>query len=89
MDPSGPFNRACQAIFLSSSNLNMTNPFKLFLVPIIQLLSKFYPQLVSPWPSPSAEAVNSEVLALVAAADDVVGSLTDWRVLHTVGPTNL
>ena len=43
----------------------MRNPFKLFFVPIIQLFSKFYLQL--PRPSPSAETVDSEMVAPLAA----------------------
>ena len=50
-------------------NQNMANPFKLFFVPIILLFSsKFYPQL--PRPSPSADAVHSEVVAPLAAGDN-------------------
>ena len=45
----------------------MTNPFKLFFVPIIQLFSKFYPQFLRP--SPSAETVDSEVVAPLAAGN--------------------
>ena len=48
----------------------MANPFKLFFVPIIQLLSKIYPQL--PRPSTSAEAFDSEVAAPPAARDNAV-----------------
>ena len=49
---------------------NMTNPFKLFFVPVLLLFSKFYEQLLLPRPSPSAEAVDSEVVAPLAAGDD-------------------
>ena len=45
----------------------MTNPFKLFFVPIIQLFSKYYPQFLRP--SPSAETVDSEVVAPLAAGN--------------------
>ena len=48
----------------------MANPFKLFFVPIIQLFSKIYPQL--PWPSTSAEAVDSEVVAPLPAGGNAV-----------------
>ena len=49
----------------------MTNPFKLFFVPILLLFSKIYQQLLLPRPSPSAEAVDdSEVVATLAAGDD-------------------
>ena len=48
----------------------MRNLFKLFFVPIIQLFSKFYPQLLLPRPSPSAEAVDSELVAPLAAGDN-------------------
>ena len=48
----------------------MTNPFKLIFVPIIKLYSKFYPQLLLPRPSHSAEAVDSEVVASLAVGDD-------------------
>ena len=48
----------------------MRNLFKLFFVPIIQLFSKFYPQLLLPQPSPSADAVDSELVAPLAAGDD-------------------
>ena len=48
----------------------MTNPFKLFFVPIIKLFSKFYPQLLLPRPSHSTEAVDSEVVASLAVGDD-------------------
>ena len=48
----------------------MTNPFKLFFVPIIKLFSIFYPQLLLPRPSPSAEAVDSEVVAPLVVGDD-------------------
>ncbi|KAF3953990.1 hypothetical protein CMV_020616 [Castanea mollissima] len=49
----------------------MTNPFKLFFVPILLLFSKFYQQLLLPRPSTSAEAVDdSEVVAPLAAGDD-------------------
>ena len=43
---------------------------KLFFVPIIQLFFKFYPQLLLPRPSPSAEVVDSEVVAPLVAGDD-------------------
>uniref|UniRef100_A0A7N2M6Y6 Uncharacterized protein n=1 Tax=Quercus lobata TaxID=97700 RepID=A0A7N2M6Y6_QUELO len=49
----------------------MTNPFKLlFFLPILLLFSKFYQQLLLPRPSPSADAVDSEVVAPLAAGDD-------------------
>ena len=48
----------------------MANPFKLFFVPIIQLISKIYPQ--PPRPSTSAEAVDSKVVAPLAAGDNAV-----------------
>ena len=48
----------------------MTNPFRLFIVPIIQLFSKIYPQL--PRPSTSAEAVDLEVVAPLPAGDNAV-----------------
>ncbi|KAK9985583.1 hypothetical protein SO802_030534 [Lithocarpus litseifolius] len=49
----------------------MRNPFKLFFVPIIQLFFKFYPQLLQlPRPSPSAESVDSELVAPLAAGDN-------------------
>ena len=48
----------------------MTNPFKLFFVPVLLLFSKFYEQLLLPRPSPSAEVVDSEVVAPLAAGDD-------------------
>ena len=48
----------------------MRNPFKLFFVPIIQLFFKFYPQLLLPRPSPSAESVDSELVAPLAAGDN-------------------
>ena len=55
----------------ANSQKNMTNPFKLFFVPILLLFSKFYQQLLLPRPSPSAKAVDdSEVVATLAAGDD-------------------
>ena len=72
----------CQLIYIYTSNYklnktrransqkNMTNPFKLFFVPILLLFSKFYEQLLLPRPSPSAEVVDSEVVAPLAAGDD-------------------
>ena len=50
----------------------MTNPFKLFFVPIILLVSKFYPQLQLPRPSLSADPVHSEGLAPLAAWGNAV-----------------
>ena len=50
----------------------MTNPFKLFFVPIILIFSKFFPQLQLPRPSTSAEAVDSEVVAPLAAGANAV-----------------
>ena len=69
----------------------MTNPFKLFFVPIIKLFSIFYPQLLIPRPSPSAEAINSEVVApLVVGDDNAVDQAeapieaADFVVMHNV-----
>ena len=72
----------CQLIYIYTSNYklnktrransqkNMTNPFKLFFVPILLLFSKFYQQLLLLRPSQSAEAVDdSEVVATLAAGD--------------------